>query len=469
MATKKKASAKKAPVKKAPTKKAPAKKPPVKGKPVAKKPPVANGGGNTISSGSPNSTIVSTGNTPTGTFVFANPTPTADNYADFTKAEVFADTSAVPSTQLQPVPGPWKTPSVLALSDVLGTTAVAQITAAKSITFHSVGDTGGIHDPAKQFAVADAMANDLTGKTYGLGRPAFFFHLGDVVYYLGQELYYYEQFYDPYRNYDAPIIAIPGNHDGMVSPTVKQSTLQGFTENFCTQTPSKNPEAQGFARTTMIQPGVYFQFSAPFVDFIGLYSNISEGATQGVISGGVVGTAQLTFLQQQLTAIGASRKAGTRNALIIAVHHPPFTGSSDHVPSPAMLTDIDAACKAAGIQPDMVMSGHAHLYERYTRTIGGMQIPFLVAGMGGYWNLSGMKTDSNNQPPKTPFNGTDAAGNPLVLETFNSTTFGYLKLTVSVASIECTFYGVAPGAGGQAGAVAEVDSFTLDLVKHVVS
>jgi hypothetical protein len=463
MATKKKTPAKKAPAKKAVAKKASAKKAP------AKKPSAAKAGSNTIASGTPNSTIVSAGNTPVGTFCFANPTPSGDNYVDFSKAEVFADTSAKASTQLQPVPAPWKTPAVLALGDVIGAAAVAQIAAAKSITFHSVGDTGGIHNPAAQFAVADAMTNDLTGKTYAVGRPAFFFHLGDVVYYLGQELYYYEQFYDPYRNYDAPILGIPGNHDGMVSPTVTQSTLQGFTENFCTQTPSKNPEAQGFARTTMIQPGVYFRLTAPFVDIIGLYSNISEGATQGVISGSVAGPAQVAFLQQQLTAIAAERQAGTRNALILAVHHPPFTGSSDHVPSPAMLKDIDAACTAAGIQPDVVMSGHAHLYERYTRTIGGAQIPFLVAGMGGYWNLSGMKTDSNNQPPATPFHGTDALGNPLVLETFNSKTFGYLKLTVSAQSLECTFYGVTPGATGQAATVAVEDQFTLDLGTHVVS
>jgi 3',5'-cyclic AMP phosphodiesterase CpdA len=290
-----------------------------------------------------------------------------------------------------------------------------------------------------------------------------------VVYDLGQELYYYEQFYDPYRNYNAPIIAIPGNHDGMVSPSVKQSTLQGFTENFCTQTPSKNPEAQGFARTTMVQPGVYFTLNAPFVDFIGLYSNIGDGTVQGTISGGVVGTAQLTFLQQQLTAIAASRKAGKRNALVIAVHHPPFTGSADHSPSPAMLQDIDTACTAAGIQPDMVLSGHSHLYERYTRTIGGAQIPFVVAGMGGYWNLSGIKTDQNNQPPVTPFHGTDMDGNPLVLETYNAKTFGYMKMKVSAASVACTVYGVTPSAGGQAAAVSVLDSFTLDLVKHTVS
>jgi hypothetical protein len=415
-------------------------------------------------------TPVPTANVPAAGFSFANPSQTADDYGNFTKADVFADSSAKPSTQLQPVPAPWKTPPVLQLSDVLGAAAVTAITAANSITFHSVGDTGGIHDPSKQFAVADAMANDLgTAGTYAKGLPAFFFHLGDVVYYLGQEPYYYEQFYDPYRDYDAPIFAIPGNHDGMISPSVKQTTLQGFLENFCTQTPSKNPEAQGFSRTTMIQPGVYFTLRAPFVDIIGLYSNISEGATEGVISGSIAGPAQLAFLQQQLTAIATERKAGTRKALIFAVHHPPFTGSQDHAPSPTMLKQIDAACTAAGILPDMFLSGHAHLYERYTRTVNNSQIPFIVAGMGGYWNLSGMKKGTNNQPPTTPFTGTDASGNKLVLEKFNNTTFGYLRLTVSPASIAFTFYAVTPGIGGQAASTSVADQFTLDLNQHTVT
>jgi hypothetical protein len=219
----------------------------------------------------------------------------------------------------------------------------------------------------------------------------------------------------------------------------------------------------------MIQPGVYFTLHAPFVDIIGLYSNISEGATEGVISGSVAGPGQLAFLQQQLTEIATARKAGTRNALFLAVHHPPFTGSQDHAPSPTMLKQIDAACTGAGVFPDMVLSGHAHLYERYTRTVQGIEVPFLVAGVGGYWNLSGMKKDSNNQPPKTPFTGADASGNKLVLETYNSTTFGYLVLTVSAASVACTFYGVTPGVGGQAAAVKAIDSFTLDLRAHAVT
>ena len=88
------------------------------------------------------------------------------------------------------------------LTAVIGAAATQKIQTAGEIVFHTVGDTGGVHSPQFQFAVADAMAADS-----GSGA-AFWYHLGDVVYYFGQDQYYFEQFYDPYRNYNAPIFAI---------------------------------------------------------------------------------------------------------------------------------------------------------------------------------------------------------------------------------------------------------------------
>jgi Calcineurin-like phosphoesterase len=401
-------------------------------------------------------------------FVFANPTSSPDDYSGFTTQEKDADSNVQSASYLEPFPKS-RQPEVLSLSQVLGQSAVDAITKAGSIVFHSVGDTGGVKEPSKQFAVADAMANDLAGKTYQSGLPAFFYHLGDVVYYLGQEQYYYDQFYDPYRNYDAPIFAIPGNHDGMVAQSGKQKSLAGFLENFCTAKPGPAPEEQQFARTTMIQPGVYFTLDAPFVKIIGLYSNTSEGATQGVISGKVAGTAQITFLQQQLKAAATARKAGTQFALVIAVHHPAFTGSDDHVPSSNVLRDLDAACQQAGILPDIVMSGHAHLYERFTRYKGGNQIPFLVAGMGGYFNLSGEKPTSKGgappAPPVPPVTTTDYQKNKLILEAYNDTTYGFLRLAVSASGLKCQFFGVDVDTR----IVTPGDSFTLDLNHHIVS
>jgi hypothetical protein len=54
-----------------------------------------------------------------------------------------------------------------------------------------------------------------------------------------------------------------------------------------------------------MQPGVYFTPNARFMKIIELYSNTVD--TVGVISGGVVGAAQLTFLGAQLKAAATQR------------------------------------------------------------------------------------------------------------------------------------------------------------------
>jgi hypothetical protein len=395
---------------------------------------------------------------PTGR-AFGDPDLTPDNFSSFSQQEISADSAAKAIEQLEPIP-PVRSTTPMDLSMVIGANATQALQNSGKITFHVVGDTGGIHSPQFQFAVADAMATDISS------GASFWYHLGDVVYYFGQEQYYFEQFYDPYRDYNAPIFAIPGNHDGAVFQGESGNSLDAFVANFCTPQPTRSPDSQGAVRTTMDQPGVYFTLNAPFVKFIGLYSNTSEGGTEGVISGPKVGDAQLLFLEQQLAAAKAERANGQGRALIIATHHPPFTGSPSHVPSPAMLQQIDKACSDAGIQPDMHLSGHAHLYERYTRTVGGKQIPYLVAGMGGYYNLPGLKPpNQRSTPPKPPLSGTDASGNPLRLDVYNDNTFGFLRMTVSPVSITGEFITVDP-TSGQTGSG---DSFTLDLKAYKVS
>ena len=392
------------------------------------------------------------------TRAFGDPDLTPDNFNQFSKQEIDADAAAKALSQLQPIPPPRST-DPMDLASIIGADATGKIQTAGKITFHTLGDTGGIKYPQFQFAVADAMAADIKG-------VSFCYHLGDVVYYFGQEQYYFEQFYDPYRDYNAPIFAIPGNHDGAIFKGETAKSLDAFVANFCTPAPSKTPDSQGAVRTTMDQPGVYFTLNAPFAKFIGLYSNVSEGGTEGVIANSKLGNAQLKFLQAQLVQAKKERDHGQGRALILATHHPPFTGSPFHVPSPTMLGMIDDACKEAGIYPDMHLSGHAHLYERYTRTVDGRQIPYVVAGMGGYYNLPGLKPANLRPPqPKCPASGKDASGNPLRFEAYNDDTFGFLRVTVSDASIAATFVTV----NTKTGKTGTGDRFTVDLKKHAVS
>ena len=130
-----------------------------------------------------------------------------------------------------------------------------------------------------------------------------------------------------------------------------------------------------------------------------------------------------------------------------------------------MLADIDSVCQQAGILPDMVLSGHAHLYERYTRFVGTNQISFVVAGTGGYFNLSGFKKNSSGATPKLPFMGTDAKGNKLRLDAFDENDFGFLRVTVSTAALKVEFLAVDLNTK----AVTLKDHFNLDLNRHIVS
>ena len=253
-----------------------------------------------------------------------------------------------------PKPAGGATEPILTLEQVYGSAGAAKVQAiqqAGQIVFHSVGDTGSVVGPATQSLVADKMVTDFS-EANAADVPSFLYHLGDVVYYFGEATYYYDQFYEPYRDYPAPIIAIPGNHDGVVYASDPQPTLSAFLRNFCAPSPAPSPDAGGLVRTTMIQPGVYFTLDAPFVKILGIYSNVLEDP--GVISGEngnntVLDNRQIAFLTAALERAKSDNFTG---AIIIAVHHPPFTGGSDHGGSPLMLQDIDSACQAGrGLAP----------------------------------------------------------------------------------------------------------------------
>jgi len=406
-----------------------------------------------------------------GGFTFANPSYTADNFYQYSAGEIEADASIQAEQATEPVPAPRVDPPVMDLSDVLPANAIAAIQSAGQLVFHCAGDTGGIVKPDPQLAVADAMCADLADKTYSSALPAFFYHLGDVVYYFGQQQYYPEQFYDPYRNYNAPIFAIPGNHDGvMYEKEPVDYSLEAFIDNFCAASPAA--AVPSFSRTTMTQPGAYFVLTAPFTRFIGLYSNTGE--EMGIIGDdSTIGQAQITFLTDQLEAALAARNAAgaAPEALILAVHHPPFTGSSSHYPSAAMLAQIDECCEQAGIWPDLVLSGHAHLYERYTRSMkaDGREIAYVVAGNGGYYNLSKMTANiAGEKPAPGAHSEPDGQGNTITLDQYNDTDFGFLRITVNSSQIQVESLGVnLSAAAGTAPAL--VDQFTIDLEAHTVT
>ncbi|MBV8817304.1 MAG: metallophosphoesterase [Acidobacteriaceae bacterium] len=389
--------------------------------------------------------------------VFAQPPPSPDPTGF---KNPITDQKLQELKNLEPVPQPagGAVEPTLLLQQVYGTAGAAKMQAIQQsgqIVFHSVGDTGSVAGPASQSLVADKMVSDYE-EANPADIPAFFFHLGDVVYYFGEGTYYYDQFYEPYRNYPAPIIAVPGNHDGVVYAKDPATTLEAFLRNFCARSPVQSADTGGLARTAMIQPSVYFTLEAPFVRILGLYSNVLEDP--GVISGengnnSVLDGRQVQFLQTALTRAKQEKYGG---ALIIAMHHPPFTGGTNHGASPLMLQDIDSACRAAGVWPHAVFSGHAHNYQRYTRTMAGIKIPYLVAGCGGHTPLSAMRATY-----RTPYK----IDNTLTLENYDDTDFGYLRVVVNATTMRIEFHPESDGGTTK----TPNDQVTITLATHSVA
>jgi hypothetical protein len=361
--------------------------------------------------------------------LFAQPEPTADP-KQF-KVKHPSDGSAYKQIdelnrqhKIEPLPFPPPRGGVeprLTLEQVFGahTTAIDKITSAGQIVFHATGDCGSTRGPQTQNVVTDKMVTDFH-ETDTKEVPQFNLLLGDVVYSFGETQYYYDQFYEPYRDYPAPVLAVAGNHDGMVAPDVHVASLAAFLRNFCADTFVVTPEAGGLSRTAQIQPGVFFTFEAPFVRILALYSNTLEDP--GVISNPAIGHSQLDYLKAALNRVKSENYTG---ALIIADHHPPYTAGSIHGWSIEMLSQIDAICDKAGVWPHAFLSGHAHNYQRFTRTRagGGTQIPYVVCGNGGH-NVRPL-TGGGNPPLRAPQIIQTAKNNldQLVLENYDDKNY----------------------------------------------
>lgn len=398
----------------------------------------------------------------TGDPQFGQPAPSPDPTGFRTPVTDSGDFSKVNATLLQAAPQPRGAAAepVLTLEEIYGTAGPAKTAAieqAGQIVFHAVGDTGSVKGPSFQSLVADKMVSDFT-EDDPADVPSFFFHLGDVVYNFGESQYYYDQFYDPYRDYPAPILAIAGNHDGEIYSGDPQPTLDSFLRNFCSSTPGHTPEAAALVRTSMTAPGVYFTLEAPFVRILGIYSNVLEDP--GVISSeGVksspVNDQQLSFLTAALT-----RAKSFSGAVIVAVHHPPYTFGTNHSGSPRMLQDLDTASKAAGFWPHAYLSAHAHNYQRYTRSVAGIDIPYLVAGGGGH-NVVKLQTSGNGNALRTPMKV-----NPtLTLENYDDTNFGYLRVVVDTVNLRMEYHSASAGAGSK----TPNDTVTVNLKTRALS
>lgn len=289
------------------------------------------------------------------------------------------------------------------------------------LIFHSVGDTGGIHGDDVEKAIAQAMDQQITdANTKKKPAPAFYYNLGDVVYFNGESKLYNSQFYEPYQDYHALIFAIAGNHDGDTAtrpgdPVDTEPSLFGFMRNFCDTMSHHDSPYRG----TMTQPYVYWTFETPFVTVIGLYSNVdgtldARGTSQ-----------QQQWFQDQMS------KAAKDKALLVTIHHPPYSLDTTHGGYPDIEISIDRAIQTSGRVPTAVLSGHVHSYQRFERSLKAKKVPYVIAGAGGYANtqqlMHQIELQANGKPlPK----GFQTTHKDLQLMEYNDKQPGFLRATL---------------------------------------
>ena len=294
---------------------------------------------------------------------------------------------------------------------------VQPIISDQKIVFHMLGDTGSVFSSDFLGYVAGEMAKQYihTGKPED--SPQFLYHLGDVVYNHGESREYQRQFFKPFENYPASIFAIAGNHDSDVNLDNEEpyASLDAFRAVFCDNEPHVVSFSGNSKRKSMIQPNLYWTLQTPLAVIIGLHSNVPKY--------GIIPIEQRNWLKEELIIANKQRPD---KAVILCLHHAPYSADTNHGSSLAMIELLQGVFEETGIRPDIVFSGHVHNYQRFTKTYSeGHQVPFIVAGAGGYDGLHSIaQTNDRNFHSKSHlFEGVQ-------LEKYCDNQHGFLKIAV---------------------------------------
>ncbi len=364
---------------------------------------------------------------------------------------------ALPHYPFQPLPQPrGQAPYHFDLGQLLHEDALASITRAGKLVLHVVGDTGDERGKQMDF-VADMMTADYHASADD-AIPACLYHLGDVVYFAGDVDKYGECFYETYADYPPQIVSIPGNHDcqpddpqdGAVDPN--KQPLDGWVQNFMSDDPTRLGSLKTTSsRTQMDLPNVYWTFTTPLATIIGLFSNVSETEAE-------IHADQIAWFQSELKAAAAADPA---KALIVAIHHPPFSGDAVHSGSTEAERILFESFQATGVWPHLILSGHVHNYQRFSvkEPVGNttLALTSVVIGNCGYSRLGKLHKIGNDYPA-APLQLSDA----LVLESYDQDNFGYLRLEIDKDKIT-GIYSSAPYAEELKPNVSVLDQWDIPL------
>jgi hypothetical protein len=415
-----------------------------------------------------------------------------------------------------PNPPPPGSPLVLSLEQIDAKEAKL-ITDSQVMTFHSVGCSGDFDNPNPGAMVAQAMVMELSKSKQ---QPAsFLFHLGDIVYKHEepsngdppaaasddpkpddkQAKLYKEQFYKQYADYPKQIFAIAGNHDGKSN----HHAIDHFLDNFCNakrEDPQDDPNAN---RQTMTQPYPYWVLETPVAHIIGLYTNVANGGLLDEPNSPIGPNSQLTWLTNALLRI---KQANDSKAIVLTLHYPVYSGAANFakrgdpnatrpIPSdPSKPTDdphlsgiptlanlLQTIFSKTQCFPDIVLSAHAHLYQRITYTdANNRQIPFLIVGCGGHFPIEQLSKACDGDtvpllpvpfPCVPPDNSTLPDKATAMVVAYDDSSFGFLRIRIDLKAkqISGKFFSIGSGDQNPKINLQTRDSFKLDLSQHVIS
>ncbi|MET3113751.1 putative phosphodiesterase [Pedobacter sp. CG_S7] len=323
-----------------------------------------------------------------------------------------------------------------------------------SLAFNIVGDTGGIKSPTFQQQIAEQMGLQTKDSSY---PTEFLFHLGDIVYHFGEREQYEKQFFKPYASYPAPIYAIPGNHDADVNLNnpIPYKSLDAFKAVFCDNRLNDHYFSDKVARKNQHQPNVYWTLNTELVTIIGLYSNVPKF--------GYISEEQQDWFVKELIRAGELQE---ERAIIVCLHHAPYTADTNHGSSLAMIAVLEASFAKAGVLPDAVFSGHVHNYQRFSKAYEGRKtVPFIVCGSGGFDELHVLATKDDLQ-----FTQENPNFENVQLENFSLEQHGFLKVILEKNAgkftMTCEYYTMEHEVEIPATTATLYDSFTLDLKRN---
>ncbi|GAA1827249.1 metallophosphoesterase family protein [Actinomadura chokoriensis] len=251
---------------------------------------------------------------------------------------------------------------------------------APEFSFALLGDTG--EGDRSQYAVVPPLLHAAAGTDFMIVAS-------DVIYPTGDGSQYPEKFFRPYKDYPAPIYAVPGNHDWY-------DGLRGFLHVFCgldadcspppwrgpfaflprllwRHSGTIEPEVLAEARRTFrgapgqqaVQPGPYWAIDTPSLRIIGIDTGITGGLDrdQG----------------RWLRAVSGGPKPK------LLVTGKPLYVDDEHRPGPIEGGGtVDEIVRDPAHHYVAAIGGDIHNYQRYpVRTDDGRTIQYIVSGGGG--------------------------------------------------------------------------------------